>query len=130
MDEGRLQAWLDAYVRAWETYDPLQIAELFSEDAAYYADPFDEGIRGRQAIVDEWLAEPDEPGTWRAEYRALLVSRDVGVATGTSWYEADEHGPAREYRNLFVLTFDADGRCREYREWYVRRSWITGSDAG
>ena len=121
MDEGRLQTWLDGYIRAWESYDPDAIGDLFAVDAAYYADPFDEGIRGRDAIVAEWLAEPDEPGTWRAAYRPLLVAGDIAVATGTSWYEADDQGPAREYANVFVLTFDAAGRCREYREWYMRR---------
>ena len=120
MDEQRLQAWLDGYVHAWQTYDPDEIANLFSEDAAYYADPFDSGIRGRQAIVDEWLATPDAPGTWRAEYRPLLVAGDTGVAHGTSYYDGDERGP-REYGNLFVLRFDDEGRCREYREWYMRR---------
>jgi hypothetical protein len=26
-----------------------------------------------------------------------------------------------EYSNVFLLRFDAQMRCREYREWYMRR---------
>ena len=33
-------AWLRAYVRAWETYDPDTVADLFSEDATYAYHPF------------------------------------------------------------------------------------------
>jgi hypothetical protein len=25
----------------------------------------------------------------------------------------------RVFHNVFVLNFDDDGRCREYREWYM-----------
>jgi hypothetical protein len=28
---------------------------------------------------------------------------------------------ADEYDNLFLLRFDADGRCQEYREWYMQK---------
>src|SRR2546429_1566112 len=62
--------WLRAYVRAWETYDPDAVADLFSDDATYSYFPYDEPIRGRLAIVASWL-EPDRkdpPGTYEARY--------------------------------------------------------------
>jgi hypothetical protein len=31
-------------------------------------------------------------------------------------------GPLREvFDNCFVMRFDADGRCREFTEWYMKR---------
>ena len=31
-------------------------------------------------------------------------------------------GPIDEiYDNCFVMRFDADGRCREFTEWFVKR---------
>jgi hypothetical protein len=48
-------AWLASYVHAWETYDRQEIAGLFSDDASYAYHPWDEPIRGREAIVDSWL---------------------------------------------------------------------------
>ena len=56
-------AWLRAYVRAWETYDPDEVADLFTEDATYAYHPFDEPIRGRLAIVASWLEGKDPAGT-------------------------------------------------------------------
>ncbi len=33
LDRGTVSRWLEAYVRAWETYDPHAIGELFADDA-------------------------------------------------------------------------------------------------
>jgi hypothetical protein len=82
-----LRAWLDAYVEAWRSYNPTSIAALFTEDATYAYHPWDEGeevVRGRDAIVANWLEEQDQPGSWEAQYRPLLVDGERAVATGTT----------------------------------------------
>jgi hypothetical protein len=117
MTHDDVQAWLDAYVGAWRTYDDAAIAALFTEDATYAYHPWDEGedlVRGRDAIVANWLDEQDEPGSWEAQYRPLLVAGEQAVAAGTTRY-AD----GRIYWNLWVLGFGADGRCAEFVEWYM-----------
>ncbi len=130
MDRGQIDSWLTAYVEAWRTYDREQIAALFSADAKYRYHPHDEWIRGRDAIASSWRGEsdleaastPDEPGTWQAEYHAIAVDGDVAVAVGSTKYSDDPGGPVdRIYDNCFVLSFDADGLCREFTEWYVER---------
>jgi ketosteroid isomerase-like protein len=121
VDEQAVAAWLDGYSRAWKTYDPEQIGELFSEDAVYFDNPFDEPVRGREAIVASWLEDPDEEGTYEGRYRPVLVAGDEAVARGYSRYLDGDGGVVKEYDNLFLLRFDADGRCAEYREWYMRK---------
>ena len=52
MTRDDVQAWVDAYVRAWRTYDPADIAALFTGDATYAYHPWDEGeavLRGRDS---------------------------------------------------------------------------------
>ena len=39
MDESAVAAWIERYVRAWETNDPAAIGELFAEHARYYQGP-------------------------------------------------------------------------------------------
>jgi uncharacterized protein (TIGR02246 family) len=114
MDEARLQAWLDAYVEAWRTYDGAAIAALFAADATYAYHPYDEPLRGRAAIAESWLSEQDEPGSWEASYRPLMFDGDRAIATGETRY-AD----GNVFSNLFVLRFDGDGLCTEFVEWYV-----------
>ena len=36
MTHEQVAQWLAAYSKAWETYDPQAIGDLFSADAAYY----------------------------------------------------------------------------------------------
>ena len=121
MDEVAVRQWLAGYVDAWESNDPERIRALFTEDAVYQPTPYAEPIRGREAIVQDWLANPDEPGTWRASYEPIVVQGDTAVTQGHSTYFATDDAPEREWANVFVLKFDEQGRCREYREWYHQR---------
>jgi ketosteroid isomerase-like protein len=114
-----LQRWLDAYVDAWRTYDPAAIRALFAEDASYAYHPYDEReevVRGREAIVVNWLEEQDEPGTWEASYRPLVVEGQRAVAEGTTSYTNGDF-----FWNLWTLRFDEENRCAEFVEWYMVR---------
>ena len=44
---ARVRAWVDGYVRAWNSNDPAAIGALFTEDAAYHTEPYGEPWRGR-----------------------------------------------------------------------------------
>jgi hypothetical protein len=119
MDRSTLQAWLERYVEAWRSNDPEPIGALFTDDAEYRYHPFDEPIRGRDAIVASWLEEPDEPGTWRASYEPFAVDDDAAVAVGTSTYLAADGSVDRIYHNAYVMRFDTDGRCSSFTEWFI-----------
>lgn len=117
-----LQRWLDAYVDAWRSNDPEKIGALFSDDAVYAWHPYEtRPARGREAIVRAWLKNPDHPRDWKCRYEALAVTGDAGVAQGWTRYRAAARRPAREYKTVFVMRFDREGRCREFTEWYFKR---------
>ena len=124
-DSAQAQLWLDAYVRAWETYDPAAIGDLFTEDAEYRWHPWDDDdhiARGRRAIVEAWLKTRDKPGTYTGAYRPLLVHGDTVIAVGVSRYykDASRRTLDREYHNLWVMEFDGAGKCRSYTEWFMK----------
>jgi ketosteroid isomerase-like protein len=130
VDRADAQTWLDRYVAAWLSYDAKDIAALFTEDVAYRYHPYDEPITGREEVVASWLGEGnsagastrDALGTYAAQYEPVAVDGDVVVATGTSSYRERPDGPVvRVYDNCFVMRFDADGNCREFTEYYLRR---------
>jgi ketosteroid isomerase-like protein len=121
-DREAVQRWLDAYVRAWETYDPDAVGALVTDHAQWWYDPWAEPVTGREAIVASWLEDRDPPGSWEAHYEPVAVEGDVAVATGYSRYLTEDRSAVdREYANVFLLRFAEDGRCREYREWYMRK---------
>ncbi len=130
MDRADVARWLDDYVEAWKTYDRDRIAALFAEGVEYRYHPYDEPIRGREAVVESWLGEGehegastrDAEGTYDASYAPVAVEGDVAVATGSSTYHERPGGPvAKVYDNCFVIRFDGAGRCREFTEWYMKR---------
>ena len=124
IDTQSVQRWLDAYSHAWLTYDPAEIGALFSEDAEYLYHPWDTGddvVRGREAIIANWLENRDKAGAYRGEYHPLLIQGDHAVTTGMSWYYTDDTQTTleRAYHNLWVLRFDDAGQCRSFTEWYM-----------
>ena len=126
IDRAHVQDWLDRYVAAWKSYDPVAIGELFSEDAEYRYHPWDEPVRGREAIVADWIAPGGNPaqidasGTYDARYEAWAVDGNRAVAVGTSDYFTDTTRSNRErrYHNYYLLEFDDDGRVRSFTENY------------
>jgi ketosteroid isomerase-like protein len=114
VEHATFQAWLDRYIAAWRSGDRADIEGLFSADAEYFYGPYRDPVRGREAIAADWTADPDAPGSWDAEYRPLAVDGDVAVAVGESRYTN-----GRTYSNIFVCRFDGDGRCTEFREWFM-----------
>jgi len=131
MDRSAAQAWLDAYVEAWKTYDRNQVEALFAEDVTYRYHPFDpedEVLRGRDAVVNGWL-EPDgnastrdAEGTYEARYEVYAVDGERVVAVGTSTYYPDttRGKPDRVYDNVFLIEFDGAGRCRDFTEYFMK----------
>ena len=113
--------WLERYVAGWKSGDRDEIEELFSEDARYRYHPYDEPLVGRAAIADSWLDDPDEPGSFDARYECFAVDGDAAVAIGTSTYFGAGGDVQRVFDNVFVLRFDAAGRCSEFTEWYTKR---------
>src|SRR5215203_5457316 len=98
MTHDAVARWLDAYTAAWTTYDPDAIGALFADDAQYRYHPWDEPVRGREAIVADWLESPDAPGTYSAAYAPWAVEGSRAVATGVSRY--DDGTQRRVYHNV------------------------------
>jgi ketosteroid isomerase-like protein len=120
-EKQTVNKWLADYVAAWKSYDPAAIGALFSQDAGYRFNPYDEPVKGREAIVANWLENKDKPDTYKAEYKALAVDGDTAVAGGrTQYYEDDGKTPTRQFDNIFVLQFDSEGRCTDFCEWYMQ----------
>ena len=120
IDEKFVQQWLENYVSAWKSYDPQEIRALFSEDAVYRYNPYDEGVRGRDTIVAEWLENRDKPNTFSAEYAPVAIDGNTAVTHGRSlYYEPDGKTVKRQYDNIFVLKFDEQGRCSDFCEWFM-----------
>jgi ketosteroid isomerase-like protein len=122
-DRTMVRRWLEAYVRAWKSYDETEIADLWTEDAVWHY-PFGVRARGRDSITAEWLAERDAfmAGGYDADYEPIAIDEDVVVTHGRTRFSDPSTGALRgEFDNIWVLRFGPDGRCAEFHEWYAGR---------
>ena len=115
MDRSEVAAWVDAYERAWRTPGTEVLRALFAPDVTYVYDPYEEPVRGLDALGPWWEEGrdgPDEVFTMTSE--VVAADGDVAVAR----VEVAYGEPVRqEYRDLWVLRFDAAGRCAHCEEW-------------
>jgi SnoaL-like domain len=110
-----VQRWLDDYVAAWGSYDEDAITALFAADATYAYHPYDEPLRGADAIAASWLEQRDEPGSWEAAYAPALIEGNSAIAKGETRYT-----DGKVFSNLYELEFDDEGRCTSFTEWFMR----------
>lgn len=110
-----LENWMDAYVVAWDSNEPTDIARLFTPDAVYDPQVAGGPWDGVEAIVDRWVEIGDTPGNWEFEWAAVVETDDLAVVEARTSYL----DPPASYRNLFILRFADDGRCRDFTEWWI-----------
>jgi uncharacterized protein (TIGR02246 family) len=121
MGSDDVRRWVEGYIRAWESNDPVDIGSLFTDDARYFPEPYREPWQGREAIVAGWLDIKDEPGTYSFRHEILAVAGDAGFVRGWTNYT----DPPKDYHNLWVIRLTPDGRCTEFTEWWMLEE-VTG----
>jgi hypothetical protein len=115
VERENLARWIDCYERAWRTPGTALLEELFAPSATYKAAPFQTAIRGRAAVASFWEAERESPDeVFSLAWEPVAIDDDVAVAR----VEVRYGDPAtRVYRDIWIMTFDRDGRCSAFEEW-------------
>ena len=118
MNHDSFKSWLDAYGHAWESGDPRAAAEIFTNDATYQEVPFDEPMRGREAIAEYWSKNVSEQDQVRFGYEILATTQDKGIAR---WWSSFIDIPSKarvKLDGIFVLSLDSENRCDVFQEWW------------
>ena len=114
-DRDLVSRWLAGYEAAWRSPGTASLAGLFTADASYLQSPYELPITGLDAIARMWDAEresPDEVFTLVTDI--LAVDGPVAVVRAEVRYGDP---PRQEYRDLWVIRLDDDGRCSWFEEW-------------
>ena len=114
-DRALVSRWLAGYEAAWRSLGTASLAGLFTTDASYLQSPYELPVTGLGAIARMWDAEregADEVFTLATDI--LAVDGPVAVVRAEVRYG----NPLRqEYRDLWVIRLDDDGRCSWFEEW-------------
>ena len=114
MDRSTVEGWIAGYERMWRTPGTERLAELFTADASYSTSPWSQPVVGLDALARMWDAErvsAGEPFDMRSD--VVAVDGNTAVARGEVDYLATGH----RWRDLWVIDFADDGRCRAFEEW-------------
>jgi len=117
-----LSRWIDAYEAAWRSGEGVD--RLFTPDARYWSSPYTEPYTGTAAIEKFWERETDAGEEFTVGAEIVAVEGDTGVVRLEVEYTAPKQ---RHYRDIWIVTLAADGRCTAFEEWPF---WPPGSEGG
>jgi ketosteroid isomerase-like protein len=112
IDREAVTRWVGDYERAWRDDDADAVETLFTENAAYRRSPYEPSETGHEAIKAFWLE--DTGRTFSMDSVVLAVDNEVAVVRVDVLYRTPVE---REYRDLWLLRFAADGRVADFEEW-------------
>lgn len=115
MDRNDLARWLDAYGEAWQNFDADAAVALFSPEATYQEQPFDEPMRGRGEIHLYWLEAAQAQREVKFDYHILSV--EPAVVHWQAGYIRARDAEETRLDGILLLEFD-DGLCTSLREWW------------
>ncbi len=114
-EQERYEAWVGRYLKAWNSNAPEDIAELFTDDARYFTEPYAAPWSGREEIVERWLENKDEPGDTTFDFEILVATPELGIVKGRTTYKST----GTVYANIWELRLDDSDRSREFVEWWM-----------
>jgi hypothetical protein len=113
-----LADWLDRYGAAWEARDADLAASLFSAGATYQVTPYEEPHRGPAGVRAYWADVTAGQRNVQFGYEILAVAGNTGIAHWHAAFDVADSPAHLRLNGIFVLDFDADGRCSRLREWW------------
>ena len=116
MTTEQVERWLEGYRDAWETRNPDAAAALFTQDALYREQPYEEPYRGRDGVHAYWSRVTATQSDIRFRYGRAVVSGSHAAVEW--WVTLRNDGAEATLVGEFFLVFDADGLVRELREYW------------
>jgi hypothetical protein len=108
--------WIDEYRRAWEEADTDLVLTLFTEDASYRSNPFEEPHLGHEGIRAYWDGVTSQQRDARVQMGRPFQDGDrVAVEW---WTTMESQGEGVTLPGCLLLRFAADGRCEDLREYW------------
>jgi ketosteroid isomerase-like protein len=108
---------LEAYGRAWETFDGDGWVAIFSADAEYHNDPFGPPIVGHNELRAYLLQAAETQRDVEFTVERHWVSNDTVLA---AWHVSFIRRPTGQQVRLagfMTLEVASDGRVSRFREW-------------
>lgn len=111
--------WLAAYGKAWEARDADAAAALFTENATYQENPFEEPFNGRSGIHNYWSRVTADQRDVSFTSKVITTFGRSAVAHWSARFASASSGASINLDGVFLLEFDESGLCSTLREWWI-----------
>jgi ketosteroid isomerase-like protein len=108
---------LEAYGRAWETFDGDAWVAIFTDDAEYHEDPFEAPIVGHNALRAYLLEASGTQRDVEFTVERHWVSGDTVLAAWHVSFVRRASGRLVRMAGFMTAEVAADGRITRFREW-------------
>lgn len=112
-----LQDWIEGYRVAWEERDPEAAAALFTPDATYRSNIFEEPHQGQDGVRRYWSTVTGPQS--EVEVRMGRPFADGSRVAVEFWTTMRYDGAETTLPGCLLLDFDDSGLCRRLREYYA-----------
>ena len=113
VDRQAVFEWIATYERAWRTPGTAALVDVFAPDVMYRPSPWAEPRVGLDALRRFWESERES-----ADESFRLTSELVAIDGATAVVRIEVHyGDGERWRDLWIVSFDSEGRCRAFEEW-------------
>lgn len=113
VDARRALEWIAAYEQAWRAPGVGALAAVFTPDVTYTRSPWAEPLQGLEALGRFW-----ESAREGADEQFRMTTELVACDDPTAVIRVHvEYGDGERWRDLWIVAFAADGRCRAFEEW-------------
>ena len=123
IDREPIDIWLEAYRHAWTTDDRDEVLALFTPDVRYFTAPYRAPMTGIDQVLAWWLGMKEGTLPWTFEPEVLAQEGHLYVVRALVHYPAGEAGSgtgtAQTYYDLWLVTLTAEGRAREFVEYFM-----------
>jgi hypothetical protein len=111
-----LDDWVEAYRLAWEGADADGAAALFTPDATYRSNIFEQPHEGREGVAEYWRTVTATQSDVRVRMGRPFV--DGSRVAVEFWTTMDSSGETITLPGCLLLDFADDGRCLRLREYW------------
>ncbi|HEX8781139.1 MAG TPA: nuclear transport factor 2 family protein, partial [Nocardioides sp.] len=111
-----LEDWIEAYRRAWEDRDAEAAASLFTPDATYRSNIFEDPYQGRDGVHTYWETVTSTQSDARVRMGRPFADGDRVALE--FWTNMKVDGAEVTLPGCLLLDFDDEGQCRRLREYW------------